>query len=381
MAPGASNMEQTPLGRARGGVYQRTGTRCSRPRSQWLLIAVAFVLCLSSAATVVAHPHRPVRIPSESDATAAPTVEAPTPVEETLLIDTRPPPPSEGHLAMMATTEQEAELKARNPQGSSSTKSGGTATSQASPLPSLLEENLSGNFTRPNPQSPESPCGTFLSTLVANATFQQCYPFSVLLLGSKSFFQAQKSLVGITNVLDRSCTANVKLCSSYLSGVATKLISKDNCGVDYDLQNSVVTQLRGALLSYETLFSATCLRDPTSQAYCFASAVTNSSNAQNTYFYYLPMNSTLPTDSSPNCNWCIRETMAIYQANAANRKLPIAATYSSAALQVNSRCGASFVNATMPAEAQSAGARLLAGPPPWTLLSAVGLGLAMQLLI
>ncbi|KAL8370117.1 hypothetical protein RB595_000477 [Gaeumannomyces hyphopodioides] len=381
MAPGASNMEQPQLGRARGGVYRRTGTRCPRLRSQWLFIAVAFVLCLSSAATVVAHPHRPVRVPSEPDTAVVPTVEAPTPVEETLLIDTRPPPSSDGHLAVMAATEQDTELKARNPQGSSSTKSGSTTTSQASPLPSLLEENLSGNFTKPNPQSSESPCGSFLATLVANETFQQCYPFSVLLLGSKSFFQAQKSLVGITNVLDRSCKADVKLCSSYLSGIATQLISKDNCGVDYDMQNSVVTQLRSALLSYETLFSATCLRDPTSQAYCFASAVTNSSNAQNTYFYYLPMNSSLPTDSSPNCNWCVRETMAIYQANAANRKLPIAATYSSAAIEVNSHCGASFVNATMPAEVQSAGVRLLAGPPPWTLLSAVGLALAMQLLI
>ena len=342
---------------------------------------------MSSAATVVAHPHPHTdrRPPAESDATDALAVEAEVPapilVEETLLIDTRPAPPSEGKLAMMAATEQEDhDLKVRSPQ-STSGKSGSTATSQASPLPSLLEGNLSGNFTKPNPQSSEAPCGTFLANLVANQTFQQCYPFSVLLLGSKSFFQAQKSLVSITNVLDKSCRADVKLCSSYLAGVATQLTSKDNCGADYDLQNSVVLQLRYALLSYETLFSATCLRDPTSQAYCFASAVTNASNSENTYFYYLPLNTSMPIDSSPNCNWCVRETMAIYQAHAANRRLPIAATYAGSAMEVNSHCGASFVNETMPAEIQSAGVRLLAGSPPWTLLPAVGLALAMQWLL
>lgn len=375
-------MERNPLRRTRGGVCRHAIPRCHRPRSQWLFIAVAFVLCLSSAATVVAHPHPHPdhHVTAESDATGAVAVEveAPIPVEETLLIDTRPAPPSEGRLAAME--QEDHELKVRNPQGSSA-KSGSTATSRASPLPGLLEDNLSGNFTRPNPQSSETPCGSFLATLVANQTFQQCYPFSVLLLGSKSFFQAQKSLVSITNVLDKSCRADVKLCSSYLAGVATQLTSKDNCGADYDLQNSLVLQLRYALLSYETLFSATCLRDPTSQAYCFASAVTNASNAQNTYFYYLPLNTSMPTDSSPNCNWCVRETMAIYQAHAANRRLPIAATYAGSAMEVNSHCGSGFVNETMPAEIQSAAVRLLAGSPPWTLLPAVGLALAMPWLL
>lgn len=176
-------MERNPLRRTRGGVCRHAIPRCHRPRSQWLFIAVAFVLCLSSAATVVAHPHPHPdhHVTAESDATGAVAVEveAPIPVEETLLIDTRPAPPSEGRLAAME--QEDHELKVRNPQGSSA-KSGSTATSRASPLPGLLEDNLSGNFTRPNPQSSETPCGSFLATLVANQTFQQCYPFSVLLL-------------------------------------------------------------------------------------------------------------------------------------------------------------------------------------------------------
>lgn len=60
--------------------------------------------------------------------------------------------------------------------------------------------------------------------------------------------------------------------------------------------------------------------------------------------------------------------MGIYQSAAANRALPIAHTYGSAAVQVNTICGPSFVNSTLPnaVTVDSGGFSLI---PQWMLLA------------
>lgn len=123
-----------------------------------------------------------------------------------------------------------------------------------------------------------------------------------------------------------------------------------------------------AMAAYQTLYSATCLKDPGTAAYCFANAVTNLTTPSNVYFYYLPLNISLPGSSIPSCSGCLQKTMGIYQSASANRALPIANTYGSAAQQVNTICGPTFVNSTLPNAVvdESGGSSLL---PQWLLLA------------
>ncbi|CAK7265511.1 hypothetical protein SEPCBS57363_001620 [Sporothrix epigloea] len=238
-----------------------------------------------------------------------------------------------------------------------------TRTKSASPLPSFFDSSLGSNF------SADSACPSFISAFLTNSDFKKCYPFSLLIQvrvilvgklirpfppltkqGSRSFFEAEKSLVTITQVLDATCAANATFCGSYLEELAANLTDSANCGRDYALGNPIVVQAYLGMTAYQPLYAASCLTDPGTGAYCFANAITNLTTTANAYFYYLPLNNTLPTSGSePSCNWCLQQTMTVFWSASANRHNPIANTYLTAAQQVDTICGAKFVNSTLPA--------------------------------
>jgi len=56
-----------------------------------------------------------------------------------------------------------------------------------------------------------------------------------------------------------------------------------------------------------------CQVDPTTNSYCFLSAVQNS-NPSDLYFYSLPLGIPLPNTSTPTCSACSRGVMDIYAA-------------------------------------------------------------------
>ncbi|KAJ4391618.1 hypothetical protein N0V93_005237 [Gnomoniopsis smithogilvyi] len=212
--------------------------------------------------------------------------------------------------------------------------------------------------------------------------FQTCYPISLLLQGSNSFFEAEKSLVSISRVLDNACAANVTGCANYLANVASNLTKTENCGDDYDAGNPTVTEAYLGLISYQVVYSATCLKDDTSQSYCFGDAVTNTTNASQTYFYFLPLNSSLPGGVVPLCGTCLQDTMSIYHVATANRKQPIADTYASAAEMVDELCGADFANTTLAEAITTSGAfSTISQGPSMALLLTTLLAIAVNSLI
>lgn len=175
----------------------------------------------------------------------------------------------------------------------------------------------------------------------------------------------------MSTVLDHSCAANVTTCASYLSNVAENMTKTDNCGDDYNLGNPTVTQAYIGLIAYQVVYSATCLKDDTTAVYCFADAVTNTTNNSETYFYFLPLDSSLPGGTNPICAGCLKDTMNIYHIATANREQPIANTYTAAAQQVNTMCGPSFSNASL-ADAittKSASSTVGRGPPTWLMVT------------
>ncbi|KAL2201008.1 hypothetical protein P885DRAFT_65309 [Corynascus similis CBS 632.67] len=231
----------------------------------------------------------------------------------------------------------------------SSSKSSSSTTISASPLPSILD-SLVYDFT-PGPNGEASPCPTFIQSFLADPTFEACYPLSMLFDSSRSFFDAQRSLVGITRTLDATCAANATLCTSYLNQLAQNLTAPENCGTDFELGQSTVVDIYNAMIAYAPIYSTGCLRDPDTGAYCYATAVTNLTNPSAIYIYFLPLNKTLPGTTVPTCGYCLQQTMALYQAATADRRQMVVNTYVSAAKQVNTICGPDFVNETLAAEA------------------------------
>jgi hypothetical protein len=151
------------------------------------------------------------------------------------------------------------------------------------------------------------------------------------------------------------------MCTDYFNELASSLIDDSNCGKEYERQNALVVLAYKGMETYETVFRATCLTnsDANSSSYCFANAITNASTASNSYLYYLPFNSSLPTDAVPACGSCTEQTMQIYQAATSDRKADITNTYLSAAKQINSNCGNNFVNTTLAAAVGSGAAASL----------------------
>ena len=59
------------------------------------------------------------------------------------------------------------------------------------------------------------------------------------------------------------------------------------------------------------MHDAACLADPTTNAYCYLSAVQNP-NPSDLYFYSLPLGIPLPTTATPTCSACSKSLMGIY---------------------------------------------------------------------
>lgn len=331
-----------------------------------IFVLISFWACLAAADSISPASLRPTPtpiIPNTGTGLKTATWSEP----ETLLIDTRIPVFVDGHWQIMSE-EEHGDLRRRvaapkeTPPAATTTEvvidtstvtdsadAPTTTTAAASPLPSPFDGALAANF------SSGQECPNFIYSFLSNATFKACYPVSLLLQGSQSFFEAEKSFFSITQVLDAACEADLDMCTDYFNDLAKTLISDDNCGKEYDLQNALVVQAYQGMKTYDTVYRATCLLDDDSKlsAYCFANAITNASTTSNAYLYYLPFNSSLPDNAAPACSSCTRQTMEIYQNATSNRKADIANTYPSAAAQINMECGSNFVNTSLASVATS----------------------------
>ncbi|CAJ2507031.1 Uu.00g082170.m01.CDS01 [Anthostomella pinea] len=317
----------------------------------------------------------------------------PQPTETaTLLVDTRVPVFIDGHWQIMSEDEHR-QLRRRvaasnsGSEGSTttieiniSTVTAATAaptstTAAASELPAPFDGALSANF------SSDGTCPEFINNFLGNSTFKECYPVSLLIQSSQTFFEAEKTLVGITQVLDAACKADIDFCTDFLGKLADELIADGNCATDYEMQNALVMQAYTGMKVYNTVYKATCLTDPDDSAYCFANAVTNLTTASNSYLYQMPFNMTLPTNAAPACNSCTNETMGIFQAATSDRNAGITYTYQGAAKQINSICGDGFVNETLAAVTpQTAAASVHPAPSSLLLLSFIFMAISHWLL-
>ncbi len=132
-----------------------------------------------------------------------------------------------------------------------------------------------------------------------------------------------------------------------MSSLAQQIQSSSTCGPDLALENPMVTQAYNGFIAYAPLYQAGCLRDPTTQDYCFASAVTNASAPTSSYIYYLALGVALPGGTQPTCNSCLQRTMDVFSTYAANSSQPLSEVYGTAAQQLDMTCGPTFVEANV----------------------------------
>jgi hypothetical protein len=85
---------------------------------------------------------------------------------------------------------------------------------------------------------------------------------------SQSFFQAEKSIVRVTQALDATCHVNVSECINTMSTLARNIKLDSNCGDDFRAQNPLVVQAYQGLLAYEPLYRVGCATSPSTGSYC-----------------------------------------------------------------------------------------------------------------
>lgn len=210
------------------------------------------------------------------------------------------------------------------------------ARSNTDSLPTPFDTNLSTNF------SSES-CPKFFNEFLSNTTITDCHAISLLLHDSTSFFHALTSAAATSHILDLACAAPVHHCTEIMSQLATRLLKDDACGRDHKRGNPLVTDAYIAMLTYEPVYRATCLKNPDTMDYCLVDAATNSSSPQNLDVYSLPAGVPLASPY-PTCNHCLQASLEIFSRWAQIDGQPLDRSYLPSALAINRHCGENFAN-------------------------------------
>ncbi|KAK9478509.1 hypothetical protein V1514DRAFT_330883 [Lipomyces japonicus] len=220
---------------------------------------------------------------------------------------------------------------------SSTLTASSSSSSTSSILPYAFDSSLGVNFT-------EDSCPEFFRSFLSDPDFIECWPFSFFLQNSQSFFNIVKQgAFTLSSTMDMICSVNGTSCSSIMYSYARQLITKQNCGNDYALQNPQATQAFNAFVSYGILYASGCLQSA-SGSYCYVDSVTNSSNPGDSYLYYLPLDISLPGGTRSSCSNCSQNIMSVFYKYAGYTSFPLSRTYVAAAEQINVFCGPGFVN-------------------------------------
>ncbi|KAK6355300.1 hypothetical protein TWF696_004410 [Orbilia brochopaga] len=205
------------------------------------------------------------------------------------------------------------------------------------PFPRAFDTSLAlNNFTAPG-------CQPFFQNFLNNSTFVNCLPLSFFIQNSQSWFDIIKhGIVPVTQALTASCSVDSNQCNAVMNEFGKALLDASNCGADFKSRNPVVVQAYASFISYSVVFAAGCQRSET--GFCYADAVTNTTNAADSYAYLMPLGVAIPGGARLTCSPCLQKTMRIYSAAADNTSLPISSTYAAGASLINLGCGPGFVN-------------------------------------
>lgn len=100
--------------------------------------------------------------------------------------------------------------------------------------------------------------------------------------------------------------------------------------------------------SYSLMYNAGCLSDPTTNVYCYTSAIANS-NPADLYTYQLPGGLPLPKSVTPSCSACSKSLLSVYADALENNQSGLDGlkeTYANAEQRTEGVCGQGFARTT-----------------------------------
>lgn len=161
-----------------------------------------------------------------------------------------------------------------------------------------------------------------------------------------------------TTISEDQCESNMSSFASQLQSDCSQELGDENllvvksltCMQLYSLNYISLANLFWvsilALQAFQVMHDAACLVDPTTNAYCYLSAVQNT-NPSDLYFYSLPLGIPLPNSSKPSCSACSKNVMGVYAAalqapSQAKLLTGLKSTYDVSAQVAAQFCGSAF---------------------------------------
>jgi len=123
---------------------------------------------------------------------------------------------------------------------------------------------------------------------------------------------------------------------------------QNTCSKELNAGNVLTVQTLQALQAFNMMYTAGCLPDQSSNAYCFVDAA-HATNPSDLYFFQLPMGISLPNNTTPSCSSCTKSLMALYAQSLENAPKGtltyLEKTYPSGQKVAVAQCGASYAQA------------------------------------
>lgn len=212
------------------------------------------------------------------------------------------------------------------------------------PFPQAFDGTLTQNFSSPS-------CLNFFTNMTSSLSFRECRPFSFLFSTSSVFINSNLTLMNVLIWGTCNTTLPYSQCQSNMASFASSL--QTACTQELSNQNPMAVNSLTALRAFQVMHDAACLGDPTTDAYCFLTAVQNA-NPSDLYFYSLPLGIPLPNSSTPSCSGCSKRILGIYSSALQDPSQAPLLTGLKTAYQVTAQlavqlCGAAFAQTSISA--------------------------------
>ncbi|EGO29627.1 hypothetical protein SERLADRAFT_346098 [Serpula lacrymans var. lacrymans S7.9] len=206
------------------------------------------------------------------------------------------------------------------------------------PFPQPFDTTLSANFSTEG-------CYSFFQNMTNIESFRVCRPFSLLLLSSTAFIEAENNITQLNNDIWGTCNTDLSQsqCDQNMASFASTLQSV--CQTDLAARNAMAVNTLIALNAYDLMRTVACQTDPTSNAYCYIEADAGSDPSAS-YFYQLPLGQPLPNITNLACTACTKSLLASYASALSSSNSTgltgLQQTYGDAAKQAVSICGSGY---------------------------------------
>lgn len=216
------------------------------------------------------------------------------------------------------------------------------------PFPQAFDSDIGQNFS-------SGSCQNFFVNMTNTSPFRSCRPFSLLADTSAEFINAQTNLTLMNTLIWGTCNTSTPAdeCKVNMDWFAAQM--KVECRQELSQRNDRVLSALTDIQAYDMMRKAACLVDPSTNSYCYMSAVINT-NPSDLYFYSLPSGIFLPQTTEPTCSACTKSMMALYAlslseqypdmgAEVVDETKPLAGlqkTYGASTVLTQNQCGAAY---------------------------------------